>query len=328
MEEQKNIAQYHIMTSCDNNLLKYVAVQLYSISVNLKNCFVHFYLFHRDLPDKVFQPLDVLCHRLGNISFHTVKVPEAEKYNAIASHGGGWCGEAYYSLCSHKLLPEHVKRVLYIDAGDVFFTDDISPFYHSDFEGKALICTSSRFEKRDGGMVPYEETNFDTPERFVNVCRGLFNAGSYLINLEKLRDAQLTIDDWLDFSLSLCELSGKQDTSHVYWGDQGLLSAAFADDLKFYGFPQTKKVWLVPYMPYNFSIGYYNNRSTPPDYHPAVVHFAGGPKPWKMRYPSTLDSFSLGEISFETLKKGQVQWYDLWYEYAASTDQLLKELRY
>ena len=328
MKRQKNAMRYDIMTSCDSNLLKYVAVQLYSISVNLKNSFVHFYLFHRDIPAKDLQPLEALCHQFGNISFHTVKVPESEKYDILARHGGGWCGEAYYSLCSHILLPEHVKRVLYIDAGDIIFTGNIVHYYNSNFEGKALICTSSRFEWRDGSMVPFEETNFDTPEGFMAICRGLFNSGSYLINLDKLRDAQLTIDDWLDFSQSLCELSGKQDTSHIYWGDQGLLSAAFADDLKFYGFPQDKKVWLMPYIPYNFYIGYYNNRSIPPDYQPAVVHFTGGPKPWKMRYPGTLDRFSSGEISFETLKEGQAQWYNMWYEYAASTDQLLKKFGY
>lgn len=326
MEEQNSAVHYHIMTSCDSNLLQYVPIQLYSISIHLKAGIVHFYLFHRNIPDKDLQPLEALCRQLGNIIFYAVAVPEAEKYDVLASHGGGWCAEAYYSLCSHQILPEYVKRVLYIDAGDVIFTGDISPYYHSDFQEKALIVTPTLFKTFDGGIAPYEAANAETPEGFEGVFSGLFNSGSYLINLDKLRDAQLTINDWLDFSQGLCELSGKQDTSHVYFGDQGLLSSAFADDLMLYGYSQAEEVRHMPYIPYNFYIGYYNKINMPPNYHPAIVHFAGGPKPWKLWYPIPLGKFPLGRTPFETLKEEQAQWYDLWYQYALITDQFLKAL--
>lgn len=113
------------MTSCDNNLIGYVTIQFYSISKSLETSIIHFYLLHRGIPDECLQPLEALSNRLGNILFHAIEVPEAEKYDAIAKHGGGWCGEAYFSLCAHQLLPEHVKRILYVDAGDVIFTGDI-----------------------------------------------------------------------------------------------------------------------------------------------------------------------------------------------------------
>ena len=328
MKKHKNAMRYDIMTSCDGNLIGYVAIQLYSISVNLKKDIVHFYLLHRNIPEKDLQPLEALCRQLGNINFYAIEVPEAEKYDAIAAHGGGWCGEAYFSLCCHQLLPKHVKRVLYIDAGDVFFTEDISPFYHSNFEGKALVVTPTQFRRCAEGLAPCEETNLKSAEGFQRICRGLFNSGSYLVNLIKFRDEKYTIDYWLGFSQSLCELSGKEDTSQIYWGDQGFLSAAFCDDVKLYGYSQTKKAWRMPYLPYNFYIGYYKMSNVSPDYQPAIVHFAGGPKPWKMQYPVPIDRFSFGTMPFESLKQGQAEWYDLWYEYALLTDQLLKESGY
>ena len=329
-KEKKNTTErYDIMTSCDNNLIQYVTIQLYSISRNLKPGIVHYYLFHRNIPDKNLKTLEALCHRLGNIIFHAVKVPEAEKYDVLANYGGNWCGEAYYSLCSHRLLPENVKRVLYVDAGDVIFTRDISLFYHSDFEGKALIVTPSKFKECDGGIAPILDLNFETVEGFYKICKGLFNSGAYLINLEKLRDAQLTIDDWLDFSRSLCERSGRRGTFRVYWGDQGLLSAAFSDDLKFYGCSQGENIWRTPYIPYNFHMGYYYKESNEsPDYCPAIVHFVGGPKPWRLRYPIILDRLPSGELPFDSLKIGQAEWYYLWHEYAISTDRILREMGY
>lgn len=326
MKNSRNAIHYNIMTSCDSNLIDYVAVQLYSMSNSLKNSIIHFYLLHRGIPDNKLQPLEALSNQLGNILFHAIIVPEAEKYDAISRHGGEWCGEAYFPLCAHRLLPENVKRVLYVDAGDVFFAGDISPFYHCDFEGQALVVTSIRYKVCDQTLVPYEEKDlYDKKEGFPGICRGLFNSGSYLMNLEKLREAQLTIDDWVDFSQMLCEISGQQDTSHIYWGDQGFLSAAFVDDLKIYDYPRIKNLW---YMPYNFCLWYYDKANTPPPYSPAIVHFAGAQKPWNMCYHIAIERYSHGKVLFNTLKIGQAEWYYLWHEYAICTDQILKSIGY
>lgn len=324
MKKLKNAMHYNIMTSCDNNLVKYVTIQLYSISKNLSNSIVHFYLLHRDVSAESLQALEALCNRLGNILFHSIMVPDADKYDAIARHGGEWCSEAYFSLCAHQLLPEHVKRILYIDAGDVIFTGDISPFYHCDFEGQALVVTSIRYKMLGENIIPYEEKDLYKPTGgFLKICRGLFNSGSYLINLDKLRDAQLTINDWVGFSQMLCELSGQQDTSQIYWGDQGFLSAAFVDDVKIYDYPQIKDPW---YMPYNFCLWYYDQANTLPPYNPAIVHFAGAQKPWKMYYPVALNRFCSGDVLFDSLKIGQAEWYYLWHEYAICTDKMLNDI--
>lgn len=326
MAELNHNKHYNIMTSCDNNLIRYVTIQIYSISKSLKDSIVDFYLLHRNIPDDSLQLFEALCDRLGNVSFHEIRIPEAEKYDVIARHGGNWCGEAYFSLCAHQLLPEHVKRVMYIDAGDILLAGDISSFYHCDFEGQALLATAIWYKKCGEVLVPFEEKDlYDMLVGFRVICRGLFNSGSYLMNLDKLREAQLTINDWIDFSQMLCILSGEEDTSHIYWGDQGFLSAAFVDDIKLYGYPQIKSRL---YMPYNFCLWYYNEAESPPPYDPAVIHFAGAPKPWKMRFPDILERFPAGDISFDTLKNGQAQWYDQWYEFAVCTDKILKEIGY
>ncbi|WP_262393187.1 hypothetical protein [Sporolactobacillus inulinus] len=87
---------YNIMSSCNNSLALYITVQLYSISDSLKDSIVDFYLFHKDISPQNLDLLDSLCKYLHNINFHSVKVPEPEKYDILAKHGGGWVGEAYF----------------------------------------------------------------------------------------------------------------------------------------------------------------------------------------------------------------------------------------
>ncbi len=75
--------EFNIMTSCDNNLVPYVAVGLTAMAHNLKDADIDFF-------------------------FSTV----------MSVRGTGWTGEAYYSLCAHLLLPDEIDRVLYLDAGE------------------------------------------------------------------------------------------------------------------------------------------------------------------------------------------------------------------
>lgn len=319
---------YNIMTSCDNNLTRYIAIQLYSIAKNLSDSVVDFYFFHRNIEADQLEMLDKLCQCLKNIHFHSIIVPEPEKYDAIAQHGGRWTGEAYYSLCAHQLLPDDVDRVMYIDAGDIIIVDDIAPYYNCDFEDNALIATSIRYKIVNGVLLPYKEEDlYDKNEGFSGICRGLFNSGSYIINLNKLRNAGLTIDDFVVFSQLLCELSGKPDHSNIYFGDQGFLSAAFVGDIKLYDFPRVKNVY---YMPYNFCLWFYNAMSEFPSYTPAVIHFAATIKPWKMKYPITIERFADAKEAhtFRELKIGQAEWDYLWHEYAIETDEMLREMGY
>ena len=115
----------------------------------------------------------------------------------------------------------------------------------------------------------------------------------------------------------------------VYFGDQGLLSAAFVGELKYYGYPEIRDRW---YNPYNFCIGYYDQVDQKPDYEPAIIHFAGVPfKPWKASYPIFPERFSRagGETrELSELKPLQVEYYFLWLEYLFLTDKVFSMLGY
>ncbi len=112
----------------------------------------------------------------------------------------------------------------------------------------------------------------------------------------------------------------------VYFGDQGLMSAAFVDDVKFYDYPRIRDLW---YMPYNFCLWYYDRKNEKPKYQPAIIHFAGAFKPWDVEYHIEIKRFShASSHSMSELKIGQAEWYYLWHEYAICTDKILQEIGY
>lgn len=108
---------------------------------------VHFYLFHSRIEKEKIALLEKFCLSSKVIQFHEIVVPYADAYVQLAKRGGGWCGEAYYSFCAHELLPEDVDRIMYLDAGDVIISGDITEYYETEFEGRSLIATAISYKQ-------------------------------------------------------------------------------------------------------------------------------------------------------------------------------------
>lgn len=319
--------QYNIITSCDDNLVPYLTVGLTAMARNLKDASINFFFLHSKVSQKNIELLKALCRKLenGKIHFHEILVPHAEIYSELAKYGTGWASEAYYSLCAHLLLPDDVDRVLYLDAGDTLIIDDIEPYYHYDFQGKSLVVTGARYKLYDGHPELFSAEDLgDRKEGLPGILRGIFNSGSYMMNLSKMREDGRTLADYQYLSEKLRELFG-ENKHNIYWGDQGLLSAAFVGDVRYYGFPEIRNLW---YMPYNFCLWYYDRMNKKPEYSSAILHFAGTAfKPWNGTYPILLEKFQKKEQlhSMHELKIGQAEYFYLWHEYAIMTNTILEK---
>lgn len=322
--------QYNIMTSCDNNLVPYVAVGLTAMAHNLKDADIDFFFLHSHVSRNNIEMLEALCEELENckIHFREILVPHAEVYSELAEYGTGWTGEAYYSLCAHLLLPDEIDRVLYLDAGDTLIVGDIAPYYHYDFQGKSLVATGSRYKPYNGNLELFSADDLgDWKEGLPGILRGIFNSGSYMMNLDKMRKDERTLADYQYLSLKLRELFG-DDNHNIYWGDQGLLSATFVGDVRYYGFPEIRNLW---YMPYNFCLWYYDRMNEKPNYSPAILHFAGTAfKPWNGTYPIFTERFQKKEQlhSMNELKNGQAGYFYLWHEYAIMANTILDKIEF
>lgn len=318
---------YNIMTSCDNTIAPYVAIQLTAMAYHLADAEIDFFFLHSQVSPQTIEMLEALCRKLnnGSIQFHEVPVPNAEEYQRFTQYGGQWPGEAYYALSAHLLLPDDVDEVLYLDAGDTLIVGDIAPYYDYDFLGKSLVVTASRYKVHVETLMPYTADDLGNREDMLpEILEGIFNSGSYILNLAKMRKEQRTLEDYFYLSEVLREIKG--DNERTYCGDQGLLSAAFAGDVRYYGFPQIRNIW---YRPYNFCLWYYDKMIELPDYTPAILHFVGTAfKPWCGLYPVSIPRFRAKEPlhSMTELKNGQEGYFFIWHEYAILTDRILSEI--
>ena len=247
----------NIMTSSDANLLKYIAIQLQSIHENINDRPVNFFLLHSGIKDENLKKLYVQCDAYDNISFNDIEIEESEGFRLLTKLGGGWNDAAYYPLLAHRYLPNDIDRILYIDAGDTFAASNPSPYYDAAFQGNVLTVTPIRFKVTpEGNLTLYSESDLSNKYLLPGILRGLMNSGSYVINLKMMRTLDFGINDYTGLALALSRVLGKEE--HVYWGDQGLLSAAFTGQMNVFGFPEYKDLF---YMPHNFCMWYFDTKS-------------------------------------------------------------------
>ena len=310
---------YNICSSCDANLLKYIEIQIYSMSQVLSEDQINFYLMYNAAKKLEFAKIQHLCDRLKNVTFFKVPVAENRFWQKIAQHGGKWPAEAYYYILANKLLPETLDRVLYIDAGDVLIVDDIASCYNADFQGKSLLAHAARLKVADNDLALYTAEDMGDINLLKDILRGLVNSGSVLLNLEKMRADNMSYADF-EYLIDTLKDVFDADKKDIYWGDQGLLSVAFAGDMAHYDWPEIKNIY---YMPYNFCLWFYDQLHEQPQYKPKIIHFAGAPKPWTMCYPINT-SYQNGLHEMSDLKVGQAEWYYLWHEYTIKMIDFLK----
>ena len=282
----------NIMTSCDDNLSKYILPQLASIGKNLSDYDVHFYIVHsRILPNNV-QLLKDFANDIG-IMFHEIMVEKnIPFYESLVKTGGGqWPHEAYFTLRVQDYLPDDVDRIIYIDAGDVIIDGDIAPYYFDDFECNSIIATPLGFKTDPVSKEPILYTSDDILE--VSRNGSLFNSGSYIMDVEKYRKEGYTIDDYLYLDDVLKK--NAEPGRLPYFGDQGFLAAAFVGDVKFFGYPKHKD---PSYMPYNFRSSYWGLFQGEPTYVPIVLHYALVSKPWVVRFSDEVINTVIDDPNF------------------------------
>ena len=312
--------QINIMTSSDERLMPQIEVQFEALMRNLSKQEVRFFLFHDGQSSKAVARLHRFAEKCSNLRFLDVAVQQPDKYNDLSARGGTWGGAAYYSLCAYQYLPSSMDRILYLDAGDTLVVGNIDEYYFADFQGHSILPAAPIcFKNVNDQPGLYNRDDLFDDVHGARILRGLFNSGSYVINLDKCRKAGLTIEDCLEFSEALCAFTGKN--KETYYGDQGFLSALYAGDMQFYRYPEIKNLW---YMPYNFCLWYFDSMIQKVDYKPCIVHYAGGMfKPWDGLYPIFCERYQEREKlrDLNELRLGQAEYYYLWHEYAIMAEQ-------
>ena len=245
---------FNICIACDDNYAPHAAALIASIMENKQEAdHPCFYVLSDGITESVRQKLDEMAHR-WNFPLHFLECPD-DAFKGLPTWRGKY--SAYFRLAIHRLVPEDISKVLYLDC-DMIVATSLAPLFDTDISGKyaAVVAEaeSSTFTSHDS---PY------------------FNSGMTFLNLEKFRAD--------DIERKATEL-GKRRFSEIEFPDQDLLNELFAGNVVF--MPLRWNTILYPACYQRFlkvskrRLAFTFEELVSATAEPGIIHFAGV-NPWK-----------------------------------------------
>jgi lipopolysaccharide biosynthesis glycosyltransferase len=168
---------------------------------------------------------------------------------------------AYFRLFIAELLPQQIKRAIYLDC-DLVVLGDLKELWQMDLEEYYILAAQDDHISsisNPNGLLNYQVLGIHPDSKY-------FNSGVLVINLEKWR-----IDEIATKAIQYLI----QNFEYVRYHDQDVLNALFADQWK-----ELESKW--NYMP---------NISGSLTVDPCIIHFASVNKPWNSRHTKLKDYF-------------------------------------
>ncbi len=263
-----NSERINILCATDNNYAPYCGIMLTSLFESNRDCGFNVFVFVdgclSNANQKKYKKLE---QRYGCVvSLRTIDDQLLENCpinNQRSVDNHSWVSKpTYYRLLAADLLPEEVKKVLYLDC-DIAVVGDVKPLWNMDLSGKAIA-----------GVVDCDEEK--NRLRMGNPPNSTYiNAGVALYNLEYWRENHMS-DLFFEYI--------RENEVKLLLMDQDVVNGVLYDKMK-----------LVPER-YNFQVafftkGYWKTYSEAfrrtllsENQAVAIVHYVGGIKPWDYRY--------------------------------------------
>ena len=242
-----------IVMSSDNNYAGQCAATMASI---LLNCDATSYLRFHISDGGISEENKSKIRELTKIRPFDINFYDMNKYDwSIFPLNREWISVAtYYRLKIPEILPQDIEKVLYLDC-DVIVEQDLKELWETDISNVIL------------GAV--EDCQSIENSQRLNLPGNYFNAGVLLINLKELRKIDL-------MKLSREYLTKNQ--SVIIYQDQDILNGLFCRSCKFLPLKwNANKDMFGPYRAETFYTKYDAREAA---YHPAIIHYTSGRKPW------------------------------------------------
>ncbi len=195
----------NIAYACDNNFVDVMCVSI--MSFNDHNCDANIYILDCGIEDANKQKIMKLCSGKNAVFFiDAKKALDGLDYDLNLDRGSI---AAYARLFIGSMLPEDVKKVLYLDC-DTLVLDSISSLYETVLGDCIIGGVRDAFSYLNKKVF-----GFERGELFIN-------SGVLLINLFQYRKSK--IED------SINELLQRQ--SSIFQGDQGIINIVLHDHIK------------------------------------------------------------------------------------------------
>ena len=250
----------NILVTLNSNYLKPLRVMLFSLFKNNKGEDITIYVVHTSLKEAEIAALDKFVAALGG-RLESIRVPEDFFGDApVLLH---YTKEMYFRLLAHKLLPEDLNKILYLDP-DILVLNPLRELYDTDI-------SDYLYGAADHDLLTVKEIN--KVRLFPYEIEFYYNSGVLLMNLEGQR-REVSETEIFEFV--------EENRNLLIMPDQDILNALYAKRIK----PLDETL-------YNYDVRYYttyklkSNGVVNMDYiirNTAILHFCGKKKPWNKGY--------------------------------------------
>lgn len=255
-------SKIEIVVCTDKRYVMPIGVLMCSICVNNPDVGIVFHVIHDDsvtAKDKYDLEESLACYNRKSIAFYDVDLSRFPGFPnlTIGVDGVGIPQASYYRLMLSELLPVSIKKVLYLD-GDIIVRSKLSQLWNTDMTNHAIAAVPDAIE---------DTTEFYNRLKYPR-CKGYFNAGVMLVNLDYWRKHNV-VSEFMDFI--------KNRANDILYHEQDVLNVIFQD----------KKVTLP--IKYNLNSGFlwksprydrkYERDVLEARREPVIVHFTEE-KPW------------------------------------------------
>lgn len=253
----------NILLASDDRFVQHCCVTITSVLIN--NPGAVFYLFTEGLTNENTQLLKEQVKRYkGELIICIVGHDQVKDFPMPSFMSSHISIATYYRLFAARILPEKVKKVIYLDC-DIVVRGSLMGLWRKDVDDYALAAVYQSHEHSEGGEVgPKSYTRLNIPPDY-----GYFNAGVLLVNLEYWRNKNVT-DRLFDFIKNHCNL--------IHAHDQDVLNAVLYAETKVLDPTWNFREHFMNGKQYTYPSKV--NYSELPE-NPIVVHFVSKPKPWE-----------------------------------------------
>lgn len=249
-----------LLTTLDRNYLPQLRTLLTSLFVNNPNERFHLFLFHSALTEEALGSVRQQCDRYG-YTFSAICVADTLFQGAPVTRQ--YPKEMYYRLLAPHLLPDSVKRILYLDP-DTLVINPIRPLWETGLKGN-LFAAAAHTGKT-------ELANSVNQLRLGTDC-AYYNSGVLLMDVEAGR-REINPQQLFRYV--------EQHRLELILPDQDILNALYSERI----LPLDDVLW-------NYDARNYSNYLLRSGgvcdlpwvmAHTAILHFCGKQKPWKPNY--------------------------------------------
>lgn len=272
--------QIELLFTIDEGYLKPLKVALLSIRQSNLNQAIRVWLIHESISKQSIDQVRQLTDHL-NLQFESVKIDGSQWDSAKTDDR--YPKEMYFRLLAGEILPNDIKKVLYLDP-DILVINPLIDLWRTDLEGQMLAAATH---------VGLTDVSTRLNKVRLDLDHVYFNSGVLIIDLDQARKKI----HWSDIQEVIVKYN-----SLLILPDQDILNRLYGKYTK----EIPEEIWNYDNRKY---MRYLTKSLAQHDVHwvmdnTSIIHYCGGPKPWDDKHDNRFTALYLNyQNQLENLEK-------------------------